>query len=167
MKNAIFLSLLAIPLLFSCNKTSSDPSSYHLTASVDGSSKSFNTAVVAIRDSTAGSSIVQVTGILSPITGEAMNISITSGAKKVIVGTYSDNDPDFDVEVEYVANAGAIYFAGSTLSGSAVTNHLKLVITSMDATSIKGTFTGDFYLASIVPGSKKTITSGDFYAKFQ
>jgi hypothetical protein len=36
----------------------------------------------------------------------------------------------------------------------------------MGATSIKGTFSGDLYLSEQLTGTKKTLLSGDFYAKF-
>jgi hypothetical protein len=145
-----------------------------MTASIDGTSKSFNIAVVATRQSTGNTTVVDIVGVLSPITGESMNLTITNSNNTPIkAGVYTDTTAGFDLEAIYTANASIIYNAGNAVnaaakvSGATIANHFKLVITSIDSASVSGTFSGDFYLASIVPGTTKSVTSGDFSAQFK
>jgi hypothetical protein len=46
-------------------------------------------------------------------------------------------------------------------------NHLKLVITSLDSTAVKGTFSWDFYYNADLSAAKKSITNGDFFVPWK
>ena len=44
---------------------------------------------------------------------------------------------------------------------------MKIVITAIDSSTVKGTFSGDFYYMGDISGAKKTITNGDFYVPWK
>ena len=76
--------------------------------------------------------------------------------------------PSKDFPVIYAA----FYVGGTSITQAAsysapLVNHMKIVITAMDSATAKGTFSGDLFLNGDFTAAKKTVTSGDFYAKFQ
>ena len=168
-----FFPLLA---LFSSCKKSSPAATYSMTATLSGVPKSFNfTPPIAAISSTGGSTYIVITGIGSASGGEEMVIQLSneSGGGPIIAGTYYDTTQNFLVSVSCTLNPNAVYLAGSvvaefaSISGITIVNHLKVVITSISSTAIKGTFSGDFYTNGDPTLAKIPITNGNFYAKFQ
>ena len=174
MKKIVTFSVIMIALFASCKKSNSS-SSYQISASVDGTSKNFNIATIASRTNVNGVTMISIQGIASTSTGENFEIDVSNGpsSDSIVAGNYSDTSSNFNVSGVYMSNATTEYDAGTMLAydasntGTTLTNHLKLTITSMDKTSIRGTFSGDFYFNDDISAAKKTITSGNFYAKFQ
>jgi len=177
MKKPIALSFLLLCFFLSCKKSNSgsDSGSYHVTASLDGSAKTFNLTTVATTITNGGYTSVGVTGIASATTGETMSVTITNtpSGKPIVAGTYTDTMANFAIAAAYRLNTTTTYFGATNVTqaaisiGRPVVNHLKIVITSIDASTVKGTFSGDLFLNSDPTAAKKTVTSGDFYAKFQ
>ena len=168
-KIVLFMALTGA--LVSCKKSNSS-SGYHVTGSVDGPGKAFNTAPVATKATNTGATQITVDGFATGA-GETISLIIDNfpSGKPILPGTYTDTSSDFDVALFYTQNLSAGYAGGTSVTaGSNVTiqNHVKIVITAIDTTStIKGTFSGDVFLNGDVTAAKKTFTSGDFYVKFQ
>jgi hypothetical protein len=159
----------------SCKKSNSGGGSYHVTATVDGKAETFNVNVVADKITTQGVTSLSIVGfVTSSPTGETMSLNLSTiygHPLPIKVGTYSDTSTLFNVSGIYQTSITDAYLAGTSVfqasgSGSpAVVNHFKLVISALDSTSIKGTFSGDFFSGGGTDQPKKAITSGDFYAK--
>ena len=168
----IILSMALISVFLSCKKSNSSYSGYHITASVDGSGKTFNTAPVATKLTNMGVTQITLDGFTTA-GGESVSMIIDNApsGKPIAPGTYIDTTGDFDVALFYTQNITTAYAAGSSITAgatAAIQNHMKIVITSIDTTtSIKGSFSGDVYLNGDPTAAKKTFTNGDFYLKFR
>jgi hypothetical protein len=172
MKKYALFALVLISTAMSCKKSNSG-SGYHMTANIGGTNKSFDqTPPIAARQTSPGpTNVVTVTGILNSSTGESMILTIFS-SKDIVAGTYTDSNADFDVSVVYIASLVNQYYTGTSMATEAesqsitIKNHFKLVISSIDARSVKGTFSGDMFDDGNVTTTPKPLTSGDFYAAF-
>jgi len=167
-KIVLFMALTGA--LVSCKKSNSGSSGYHVTASADGSGKAFNTAPTASKITNTGFTQITIDGFTNAGV-ESMNLIIDNApsGKPLAAGTYTDTTSAFDVALFYTQNTTTAYAGGTSVTtGASVTiqNHVKIVITSIDSTAIKGTFSGDVFLNGDVTAAKKTITNGDFYVKF-
>ncbi|HEY4063098.1 MAG TPA: hypothetical protein VGM30_14430 [Puia sp.] len=173
MKKIFILSACLAVISFSCKKSSSSsgPSNY-ITASIDGTAKTFNAGIMAFKTTQNGQTVFNVIGF-SDGSANPESFSITIGnspttAKPIVAGTYTEVfNPDFITVGEYIPGSTTYVYA-SGLAAPPV-NIFTVTITSIDNNSVKGTFSGDVeYLdvATAIPGStKKTITNGSFYAK--
>jgi hypothetical protein len=112
----------------------------------------------------------------SSISGDWIGIYIdnTPSSDEITTGTYEDSTPDFTVLGTFTDGTAVIdYDAGTSMyehaitNGHTITNHFKVTIQSIDGTSIKGTFSGDFYPEGNLDGIKKSITNGEFHLKWQ
>jgi len=146
-----------------------------VTATIDGKAVKFNVNAIADKIAVPGVTSLNITGFVtnSP-TGETIALSVSNvygRPQPIKVGTYSDTSTLYDVSGSYQTSLTDSYAAGTTVfqfNGSAspaVVNHFKLVITSLDSNSVKGTFSGDFFSGGGTDQPKKTITNGDFYVK--
>lgn len=175
MKKSLFFAALLLGLGISCNKSNSGSTSYHVTATIDGKNETFNVSPAATRTYIGGATYIAVSGLAtSSPTGGMLELGLSNnpGGPAIKAGTYSDTSSVFTLNGIYQVSTSEQYAAGSivvfgTTGGvnPPITNHFKLVITSIDSTSIKGTFSGDYYAGGSTAGAKKTITNGDFYAK--
>jgi hypothetical protein len=171
------IALFSFAALFSsCKKSGTATATYSMTATVAGVQKSFDfEPPIAATSSAGGSTYIFITGIKSASGGEQMviQLSTASGGGPIVAGTYYDTVQNFLIAANYALNANTIYVAGTvvaefaSISGIAIVNHLKVVITSINSTAIKGTFSGDFYVNGNPALGKIPITNGNFYAKFQ
>ena len=177
MKKLTFLSVILVSAILSCKKSNSSSSSTHLTATVGGTAKTFDTAALANKSSIAGTDVITIMGYNNPSSGEGVNFTIdnsSANGKPIVAGTYTDtSSTGFHVGFTYVGQGQATWIGSTSTAADAagaqitIKNHLKIVITSVDATSIKGSFSGDLYPNGDVTGTPLTVTNGDFYVKFQ
>ncbi len=97
----------------------------------------------------------------------------SNGGGPLVARTYSDTSTVFDMSATYFVSLATQFEAGSFVESLAagasipITNHFKLVITSINSTAIQGTFTGDFFSNGDPTAAVKTITNGAFNAQFQ
>ena len=98
----------------------------------------------------------------------------SANGKPIVAGTYTDTSANgYHVGFTYTTGSQAQYMGGTEMAGDAasaqvtIKHHLKIVITAIDGTSIKGTFSGDLFPGKDVTASPMTMTSGDFYLKLQ
>jgi len=164
--------LSVIMVSISCKKSNDAESSnnYYFKAKFDGSSKEFNTTVVATKSSLgAGIYSLVITGM--------------TGTEQSALSLWSDKD-DFTAGKTFTINAlnGTTYNLlafvtplgsstptsqwTSTYSYGAVPQSLQCTITEATTTYIKGTFSSVIYQNNDVVVAKKIITEGQFYAKF-
>ncbi|HWK02920.1 MAG TPA: hypothetical protein VNS58_04785 [Puia sp.] len=173
MKKKLALSVITIILFASCKKNNSS-SSYQITASVDGKAKNFNINASASKSTIYGATFISILGFTSPYTGESFSIDIDNSLSldSIVAGTYTDTTSHFTVSGAHTRDTTTLYEAGTILAsdasntGTALVNHLKLIITSIDNKSIRGTFSGDFYFNGDISAAKESITSGAFYVTF-
>ena len=168
----LFLLVCMIGLTFtSCKKSSSSSnSSYYMKAKFDGSSKSFNKTVAAIKANLGnGSYSLIITGL--------------SSTDQMALMLWSDKD-DFNAGKTFTLEAlgGTTYnertYAAplgssdpmsqwvSTYDYGTVPETFQCTITEATATYIKGTFSGVIYQNNNSDVASKTITEGQFYAKY-
>ena len=170
MKKIYILTLLSVSVLFSCKKSS--PAASHITCTIDGTAKTFNGGVTATRTVDNGITTISISGINAADNQSSFTISVDNrpGGVTIYPGTFSDSTVDFGITGLYATSqyflAGRQVKQDADIDGVIIANHMKLEITVLDNTSIKGTFSGDFFNSTDM-SSKKTITNGDFYAKFQ
>lgn len=167
--------LLAFACTFISCKKSND--SYYFRCSIDGTARTFNVGTYAHKEVYGGQYAYQTGGFATSSTsGDWIGIYIdnTPSSDEITTGIYEDSSPDFTVLGTFTDGAAVIdYDAGTSMYehaityGHTITNHFKVTIQSIDGTSIKGTFSGDFYPEGNLDGTKKSITNGEFHLKWQ
>ena len=175
MKRLFTFFTISSILFFSCKKDKADES-FHLSCKIDGQTASFNTASFAGHlTNEAGTGFTFGGLTAATASGDALGfVIIDMGAtEKLGAGTYADSSTKFEILTTFTTGAdGHAYEAGSTVfqqtnESSDIANHLKVSITSVTNETVRGTFSGDFFLEGDPTGAKKTITNGDFYLKLQ
>jgi len=159
-----------------------DTNHYYIKATIDGTETNF---LFGLQAMTSGNT---VPGELSFSGNQAdsnhtqafiFEIRCTAGIRATVgPGTYTDQDTTkFTIRGIYYADAAGpqnLYIAGKSPDEhrsivSSVTNPLKLTITAIGDTTIKGSFSGDFFWQidayTMDPTRKRTITNGEFFLK--
>ena len=172
MRKLLLLTVLAFSLLVSCKKSGSASSeTYHFTASIDGQALTllnpeaitWGIAYNVTQNTFQGFSETDKTNPTIRLTW-----TNTSAGTNLGLGTWSDTATNYTIVGSYLVTPYEGYSAGTDFAtrasqgGVTITNHLKINITYMDSTNVKGTFSGGFYYLSEPTGAKKTIT-GEFY----
>jgi hypothetical protein len=177
-KKTALLIAVSFGLLVSCKKNSGSSSSYHFTATIDGKAQTFNVSPLATRVSAFGLTEIAIDGFNGTGSSNIQVLSIGWTAEppstaKFGTGNWSDTSQNYATIGTYVVSTNEQYVTGSgvtgaaTVSGTKGINDLKITITSLDSTAVKGTFSGDFYFMGDISGTKKTITNGDFYVAWK
>lgn len=176
MKIHSIIAILALTILFSCQKNTSSESNYHVSFTVDGKAVNYTGYVGATFDTASGYIDLTALGANSSTSYDnyfGFYLDNYSGAKSITTGQYVDASTDFTLLGNYTIG-GVEYDAGQTVATDAITNnvtianHFKVNITSLDRNTIKGTFSGDFFKNGDMSNiSKVSITNGDFYLKLQ
>ncbi|MBS1663849.1 MAG: hypothetical protein JST68_22580 [Bacteroidetes bacterium] len=183
-----FCVLLLTLFLFSCSKNTSTETGtgnnnnnnnggnnnggtttgYYIKFSMDGATKTFKTNAMAIVTTNSGATNLAMVANAATTSLEGINITIggsTSG-NAIVPGTYSeDGSPNFLVAGVYnPGSTSIIYSAGLHASTG---NPLKIVISDISTSTVKGTFGGDFWYSQVgsLPTSsdKKVLSNGEFY----
>jgi hypothetical protein len=176
MKKVFILSIAAFGLFASCKKSSSPsapPSG--ISATINGTSKSFNTAPFATKLRQSGIDEIIVYGALA--SGETISVMISNqlsgGIDSIVTGSYPDTSTRFSVAVGYqtggassVAYGGGTSVDGSQGSGTG-TNHVVVNISSITSSSIIGTFSGNIYLNGDPAAASWPVTNGSFNVGFK
>jgi hypothetical protein len=168
------LSIFFIFLLISSCKKSSSSSTYFLTATINGTSKTFGINPAATIDTSGNQIEIGMVGAVSATTDESINIELNNldSLNPIVAGVYSDTSSDFEVEGFYDSNPSTQYMAGFIFDGpgyagsAQLANHFKIVISSIDNVAIKGSFSGNFYPNGDPSQTPIAITNGNFYLKF-
>jgi len=169
------LILLAFACTFiSCKK---DKDSYYFRCNIDGTARTFNFSTYAHKETENGLTGYGTGGFATAsMDGDWIGIWIDNdpSTDDIVAGVYEDSSPDFSVLGTFTDGAAGIdYESGTSIYEDAITyghtiaNHFKVTIQSIDGKTIKGTFSGDFYPNGNLDGTKKSITNGEFYLKWQ
>jgi hypothetical protein len=181
LKKTVYFSIaffFLVTLFSSCKKSSSgnSASSYFITATINGTTKSFATMPFAHTSTNLGITLTGIEGAVTSTEPILVSVANIPSSQPIVAGTYSDTSTSFEVEALYSPNSpsGVSYSGGSNedgsnsgLGNSAPGNHFKVVITSITSTTIKGTFSGNVYLNGTPGTSVLAVTNGSFYVKFQ
>ncbi len=169
MKKTYLLCLALLPLLFSCKKDKDDSNSYHVSFKLDGQAKSYTAFTAGTVTKSDEETSVAIAGTSSATNGEDHFAIALFTQEDPKATTYTDNVDNYMLAGLFSPSASIEYQAGTILNTEAgssdiiIKNHFKVTITSIDDKSIRGTFSGDFYLDGDPSKEKKTITDGSFY----
>jgi hypothetical protein len=177
-KKTILFSALFLCLFASCKKSNSNSSNsnYHFTATVDGKAQTFNVSPLATQLTAYGVTTVAIEGFTGTGTAtQAFILGVTSDLASSFTfhtGAYSDTTVGYSLTGSFTTSGAQAYASGTSVTGEASSagvsvNHLKITITSLDSTAVKGTFSGDFFFEGDLTGTKQTITNGDFFVPWK
>jgi hypothetical protein len=174
MKRILIFSLLCFAVVASCKKEKGNDE-FYFRFTVDGTTKAYSGFIAAHLDTSAGYVELTLLGANSQTSfDDNMGIYINDfpAQKEIRTGQYDGSSPDFTVLTTYT-NSNLEYESGQSvdadgvLFGIPIANHFKVNITAMDKQSVRGNFSGDYYLdGDVQNGTKLTITSGEFNLKF-
>jgi hypothetical protein len=156
----------------SCKKSDSGQPANHVSGSVDGAAKSFNYTTSATKVTNGSMNSVSIMGVADATGTATLNIAVQNFNGPITPGSYIDTvSSKGQIGLNYMFPAlNQVYMGGTAVyfnATTAITNHLKVVIASIDSVSVKGTFSGDVFLQGNSSSTKKTITNGDFNVKFK
>lgn len=172
MKKLTLIAAAFALLAVSCKKSGSPSnSSYYIKATMDGTAKTFNTNCFATIDSLSGSvTLTMVGSVKAPPDLESIDLTInnTPSGKAIVAGSYNEiSTTDYLIVGVYNPDSTTVVFG--TGINPAPANPFQLTITSINKTSVQGTFSGDFYYVNTTTGAfgpaKKTFTNGQFNLK--
>jgi hypothetical protein len=173
MKRILFIC--TVLFIFSACKKSDTNSAYELKCTIDGVVRTFNVQSIAGRPSANGLQAITVGGMAKAGNEESFGFIIINDPSKkpIVTGTYQDNTTEFEILANHsMGQNGPDYLAGTevrkefNMAGATIQNPFKVTITSMTNESIRGTFSGDFYLEGQPGQTKRTISNGVFNLKF-
>jgi hypothetical protein len=157
-------------LIFSCKKSNNSSSNYSFSGTYNGTSKSFNTTVVAAK-SNLGAGIYNLT-IVGTNQKEESAITLWSDQDNFTAGTTynisalngtTENSLSF---VSPIGSAAPSSIWNTTYDWGVVNESFTCTITEATSTYVKGTFSGVIFMDSDSAVVSQTVTTGQFYAKF-
>lgn len=176
MRKTLILSLTLAAFLLSCKK---DNSSYYIRCTIDGTARTFNVNTFARKETDPASqnTVIGMGGFAtSDYEGEWFGFMIDNipSGDPIIAGSYDHTSADFDMLATFSSEAtGMEYMSGSSVDEDAIAyavtinNHFRMTIESIDGSTIKGTFSGDYYDQGDPRENKKSVTNGEFYLKLR
>ena len=191
-KHLIPFLLANLIIYSSCHKSGSTPpphkpSPYYLRCTINGADAVSDSSPVSRTNQSIRPGFLETYIIVSGIfrgdnTSQTFGFTIDNGfsgynygkALPIVAGTYGISNRDFQVNSGYDSTGGGVskhYVADCTQNFPDTGNFFTISITSIDSTSIKGTFSGKVYLDSRPAGASNvpygpqcdTITNGTFY----
>ncbi|HSN09226.1 MAG TPA: hypothetical protein VLS85_09310 [Hanamia sp.] len=169
------LFIFAIVIAFtitSCKKSSTSGTSggYYLNAKFDGSSKSFNTTVTAIKSNLGNGTFSLIIVGVTP--AEELGLTLWSDKDDFTAGKTFTLDALGGTTYNMIAYAAPLGSSDpmsqwvSTYDYGTVPESFQCTITEATSAYIKGTFSGVIYQNNNSTVASKTVTGGQFYAKF-
>lgn len=159
----ILSAVLVLTVAFTSCKKSDDAApavTASMTATIDNVATTYAT-VTAQKNTSGTSNTVTVGGVLG---STLLTVSIVNPTGAVTAGTYPSGTNT--ATLTWASSNPVSMYSSNVGAGATVTNPVQVVITSIDATSVKGTFKGQVFLNGSTTTSKN-ITSGSFEAAFQ
>src|SRR5688572_10827369 len=160
MKKFLLLSLFAVVLLVGCSKDKED-SPYFVKYTVNGQQKSYTGYTFGHFEPVGGGlTELSILGANTPSADDNyMGIYINNypGVLPITTGVYEDSSLDFTVLATHSIDDVESY-GGQSVSDDIVQygisghNRLKVTITEITSTNIRGTFSGDYYEGGDVLG---------------
>ncbi|MBD0331776.1 MAG: hypothetical protein ICV66_03905 [Chitinophagaceae bacterium] len=175
MKKIFIIAFLTLIVFVSCNKEEAE-GKFHVSFSVNGVNKTFTGHVFAHTETSGDYTVLTVNGSNTSTSFDnylGFYLDNFPGRGNITTGQYEDISNNYTLLSTYAVD-GVEYEAGQSVAEDAesyninLANHFKVNITSMDANTIRGTFSGDYYEdGDVQNGIKLNITNGEFYAEFQ
>jgi hypothetical protein len=167
MKTIIFIIGIGIAFV-SCNKNSnSNAPQFYIKATINDTAYSFDANALGI----VSKDFITVSGHGSGLDSlkviEVQMYTNETGANliPVIVGSYNDTSGTYIGNIVYKIPVQVYYQAPLTPITIDSTNVIICNLTSMDSTTLRGTFSGKVYLSDGT--AFKTITNGSFYVPIE
>jgi hypothetical protein len=175
MRKFIFYALVIVTLFNSCSRGNNNDGDYYFRFKVNGVERSFTGFVVEHHGVPVAPYVEhEIIGGNSQATLNDNNMGFywnnDPGLGSLTTGVYHDLGTTYTLLAAYYIN-GISYEAGQSMAENAAThsitiNHFSVNITSMSSSTMRGTFSGDFFQdGDVVSGTKLTITEGEFYVK--
>ena len=175
MKSILKILLVVIVVLSGCTKRPYEKQeSFYVSCTIDGIPRTY--VFVGAGDRTdPGNGIISLYAVLDTATDDdfiGVSVNSVNLAKAVTAGNYTDTTTGFQAYSVFGTLSSQInYNAGSNIveiaapAGIDISNHLKVAITELTETTIRGTFSGDFYEEADPSGAIKKVTDGSFYVR--
>ena len=170
MKNHLLfaLALFIIISIAACKKSNSNPT-YFLNFSVNGVTQNADStlkAQIRIANGNINGEIILTGGIQSMDSTRFIVIDLYNKTSSLKVGTYTDTMSNILLSADYSGYSSGIWEMNTARTlGTPISTHLVVAITSISATVVAGTFSGDFYQSPNY-SSPMRITNGRFNVKF-
>jgi len=156
--------------IFSCTKSSNNPTTYYFKGNFNGTAKNLSTSVLAAK-SNLGTGVYNLTIVGTTISEEA-GITLWSNQDNFTAGTTYNlsalNGTTFN-SLSYVSPLGSsspTSIWNSTYNYGVVAQSFTCTITESTSTYIKGTFNGVIYMNTDSAVVSQSVTVGQFYAKY-
>lgn len=159
----ILSAVLALTVVFTSCKKSDDAApavTASMSASIDNTTTTYAT-ITAQKNTSGSSNTVTVGGVLG---STLLTVSVVNPTGAVTAGTYPSGSNT--ATITWASSSPVALYSSNVGAGATITNPVQVVITSIDATTVKGTFKGQVFLNGSTTTSKN-ITSGSFEAAFQ
>jgi hypothetical protein len=159
MKKIILFTITGM-LLLSCKKNSAGHIATNtITATIDNTNYAFNQSVASVSGVTSLFSLYETVGYDSTINPVANCILQISSKEKLTNQTFGKvGDTTTTAMFEYDQNG----FKYKTASKNTATTAFTVTITSINGSSIQGTFQGNIFSEGDTTMTKKVITNGKF-----
>jgi len=162
--------VLVAALFGSCNRDdASHNDSFYMILRLEDVDRNFSSQMVGYKDSITANLHEYVFHGESGTSDarESLTFSIiNSGGGEITIGSYTDTDPNYQLEALYTDPNLNHYEAGSTIAETGeVVNHFELVISALSSDAVAGTFKGSFYKDGDPAAGKIEITEGKFRMK--
>ncbi len=150
--------------------TFSNPPTDFINCRIDGVYTTFNTNALAFIDNTAGITALTIEGTAGIASNPSLSLSVTKPAGGSIgTGTYTVNQIALGnlISCDYNVASGTNFFAGSDPFNQSQSPAFTIVISSITATRVSGTFAGPVKENNGTGPAAHTITQGFFNVPIQ
>ncbi len=140
-----------------------------ITCKINGVASTFNVGATAILDNSIGVPSLLIFGQTTASANPSISLGLTKGTGGAIVaGTYTVNQATAGIllGIDYIDAGGVEYFAGTDILNQSQNPAFEIVIQSITATRVKGTFKGPVKDNDGAGPGVKTITEGVFDVPF-
>ncbi len=134
-----------------------------ITCNIDGVPTTFNFNAEATNDNSTGVAILSIDGKQTSATANpSISLGVVSALSGIAVFNYDANQVVLGniISADYLDAAGLDYFGGTDLFNQTVVNPVKIYVTSLSITRVKGTFSGTLKVGTTA--NTKVITLGTF-----
>ena len=171
LKQIITFGLFSVMLLWitSCkkDKANTDVPLDTISATIDGTTTTFNYGAKATVLSVSGGYGISIQGSKKDPSASQTNLSFSIASPSVITPkTYAENassNPLVEMNYAYDLIFGIVY---TSVAYGSTTNPVTITITDINSTSVKGTFSGELLGTGVDGNPVKTVfANGVFYVK--
>ena len=162
----IIVVFISIVTFLSCKKSNTSLPSNTIQATINGKISTFNFGVSALRTGTPGTPhyVIALTGLTDGTTLAGSISFSVQGVDNITTATYNENSIINNASITYIDNIDL--FGNIFSNGHPTSNPFIIVVTSLNSTSIQGTFYGDIFHNGDSTQTLETVTNGKFNVNF-